>query len=792
MAEGVLHMSGVLATVASSLVLADHMWPHLVSKETLMHFWHCVEEIMNIIIFTLAGSLCGAVMVHIEYIDYANLLVIYVVLTVCRGLLIFGSSPLMKYLSYDGLPVSYADCAVMTWGGLRGAVGLALAIQVQRGLAQDLDGVPQITEEQGQRVMFFVGGVAFLTTIVNAPTCPFLVSLLGITELPHSKELWLKKFTHRLLEISHSEKHPIDVTEALKHLVHEIDEDIHSRSKKVQKAVQKAENNRLGQAMAHKLRADAKLSKKAIEESQASMIKAQHNAACQVFKALPNEDLEKLRRQFDFSLQHLADGTSNMYSVIDSAEPVFEMNRVVTRTFINTVKAAYEKQILDGDMFAGSPEASILFMSLTYAISTLKKTMLLCDFEYVNASVIDDEVLLGRAQAPEIPDQIHEYYRKHGQRSGADLAIAGKATDHTHLTHVPHYGDWMHMMNDHLKHMDGTGAVNRTLGRIVGSGRFTYGCIAAIMLNCVFVVVDEVVRNEENRSNPVWITLECIFAGIFVFEAAVKTLHSPHAYFKDLWNRFDFFLALLGAVGAGLSVYQFVEESAHKGSFSQLSKEGRVIRVARVLRTARFLRVFRLFHARMSADNHVSIPLALQMHKVITLQCFIKGHVKAQQAIMKYFVGPHQVSYVEVARVLLQSQAAVHKALVAVAQIERTLDEELLRELKNTKVRKHIAEGLEVFVQEAEDCGAISPLDAHSILHPLHGEIASCLKFIHNLDEGIVDSATKRLSLVRASVRDDEGVEANVPGEKEEQLTIPIDDEAPINFHTSESTHIRL
>merc|ERR1719443_2461724 len=71
--EGVLHLSGVLATVASSLVLAQHMWPHVVAEESMHHVWHTFESLGNIIIFFLAGSITGAIIVEIEYIEYINL-----------------------------------------------------------------------------------------------------------------------------------------------------------------------------------------------------------------------------------------------------------------------------------------------------------------------------------------------------------------------------------------------------------------------------------------------------------------------------------------------------------------------------------------------------------------------------------------------------------------------------------------------------------------------------------------------------------------------------------------------
>merc|ERR1719478_876945 len=173
-AEGVLHISGVLACVAAALTLAHFMWPHIVSQGSMHHVWHMLENLGNIVIFFLAGSLTGKVMMEIDGIDYVHLIVLYLFLLFCRGSLIFLSRPLLKQLSKDKAAVSPAEAAVMTWGGLRGAVGLALAIQVYNDRAPHYDGIQgeQITPENGRRVLFYVGGVALLTTIINATTCP--------------------------------------------------------------------------------------------------------------------------------------------------------------------------------------------------------------------------------------------------------------------------------------------------------------------------------------------------------------------------------------------------------------------------------------------------------------------------------------------------------------------------------------------------------------------------------------------------------------------------------------------
>merc|ERR1719482_997156 len=128
--EGVLKLSGALATVASSLVLAHHMWPYVVSSESMNHIWHTFETLGNMIVFFLAGAKTGDIFLDIDMIDIVNLLVIYAFLVVLRTSLIFGSRPVLKQLSADGEPVSKEDATLMVWGGLRGAVGLALALAV--------------------------------------------------------------------------------------------------------------------------------------------------------------------------------------------------------------------------------------------------------------------------------------------------------------------------------------------------------------------------------------------------------------------------------------------------------------------------------------------------------------------------------------------------------------------------------------------------------------------------------------------------------------------------------------
>jgi NhaP-type Na+/H+ or K+/H+ antiporter len=218
LAEGVFGISGVLSCVAASLVLAHKMWPAIVDKEFLHTIWHMFEYLGNTVIFFLAGALTGRNMYHIPVADYIHLLVIYVVLILVRGTLLFASRPILKRLGPDGDTIAAADLLVMTWGGLRGAVGLSLAITVNTERA---DG--EISDTDGQKVLFYVSGIAAMTLAINATTCPMLVQRLGITQMPRAKEQMLRVFTKRLRHLSNDKPHCGIVTRTIADMLDDVD-----------------------------------------------------------------------------------------------------------------------------------------------------------------------------------------------------------------------------------------------------------------------------------------------------------------------------------------------------------------------------------------------------------------------------------------------------------------------------------------------------------------------------------------------------------------------------------------
>eukprot|EP00746_Dinoflagellata_sp_MGD_P156318 gnl/MRDRNA2_/MRDRNA2_85766_c1_seq1.p1 gnl/MRDRNA2_/MRDRNA2_85766_c1~~gnl/MRDRNA2_/MRDRNA2_85766_c1_seq1.p1 ORF type:complete len:1057 (-),score=190.90 gnl/MRDRNA2_/MRDRNA2_85766_c1_seq1:192-3362(-) len=183
-AEGVCHVSGVLSTVCASLVLAHKMWPVLVDRRAMLEIWHVIETIGNTLVFFLAGAMTGKAMMAIEFSDYIWVLVVYVAVTIIRLVMLLFFLPFLNVL---GQKVSTRDVAIMTWGGLRGMVGLALAILVKKDKANG-----QVSDIDGDRVLFLCGSIAALTLIVNATTCPALTKKLGITQAPEGRNVLIR------------------------------------------------------------------------------------------------------------------------------------------------------------------------------------------------------------------------------------------------------------------------------------------------------------------------------------------------------------------------------------------------------------------------------------------------------------------------------------------------------------------------------------------------------------------------------------------------------------------------
>lgn len=131
------HLSGPLAMVVAGLMIGNHGRLLAMSKTTRKHldlFWELVDEILNALLFALIGLELLIVANQFSLATFALGLVMIVVVLLCRGTAV--AIPLtvlrpFRQFSRGALPM-------LTWGGLRGGISVALALalpaEADRGL----------------------------------------------------------------------------------------------------------------------------------------------------------------------------------------------------------------------------------------------------------------------------------------------------------------------------------------------------------------------------------------------------------------------------------------------------------------------------------------------------------------------------------------------------------------------------------------------------------------------------------------------------------------------------------
>lgn len=179
-AEIFLGISGVLAVVFLGLEVSKHKTCISAEIEHFLHdFWEMLSYLANTVIFLIVGiQISLQAFQSIEPIDIFYLIALYMGITVVRLIMIFIFSPILSRVGYGS---TWQEMFVMSWGGLRGAVGLALALSVQQN--------PNIPSALGDRVLFHTAGIVLLTLLLNATSLRYVLKVLKMNEVTHGKKL---------------------------------------------------------------------------------------------------------------------------------------------------------------------------------------------------------------------------------------------------------------------------------------------------------------------------------------------------------------------------------------------------------------------------------------------------------------------------------------------------------------------------------------------------------------------------------------------------------------------------
>lgn len=178
------HVSGVVAVVACAIVMAG-FGRSKVSPEVssfLHHFWGMLGFIAETIIFLLVGIIISQ-RVNVQSPSLWLMLgLVYIGIMLARAIAVLVFYPLLKKLRHD---FSLAQSGVLIWGGLRGVVGLTLALAV----AQD----QSFPAALGDQILFLTAGIVVLTITINGTTMLPVIRLFGLDKLPLAKFLTVRR-----------------------------------------------------------------------------------------------------------------------------------------------------------------------------------------------------------------------------------------------------------------------------------------------------------------------------------------------------------------------------------------------------------------------------------------------------------------------------------------------------------------------------------------------------------------------------------------------------------------------
>lgn len=179
LAEDFMNVSGVIALVLFGLTITYIGRPKLKPQVNrfMGQFWELTTHIANTLIFIIVGIII-AVKIHFDWRDVGVLFLTYIGLNLIRMLMIAVFYPFMKRSGYG---LSFREAVILSWGGLRGALGLTLALMVSYTLP--------IPEPIRRQVLFLTAGIVTLTLTINATTIGWLLKKLGLATPPSSKVL---------------------------------------------------------------------------------------------------------------------------------------------------------------------------------------------------------------------------------------------------------------------------------------------------------------------------------------------------------------------------------------------------------------------------------------------------------------------------------------------------------------------------------------------------------------------------------------------------------------------------
>lgn len=189
--EMFLQASGVLSVVVFGAVVnmnKMNISPEI--EQFLNKFWEQMGYLVNTIIFLVVGMIITfSAMDNIEPEDIVYLVALYLGVAVSRSFMLCFFHFILTKLGYG---TTWQSASVLMWGALRGAVSLALAIEVNHNTG--------FCEAMRSKILFFVSGIVVMTLLINSTTFNQVLSLLGFCHISKAKKVAVDSAANQIME----------------------------------------------------------------------------------------------------------------------------------------------------------------------------------------------------------------------------------------------------------------------------------------------------------------------------------------------------------------------------------------------------------------------------------------------------------------------------------------------------------------------------------------------------------------------------------------------------------------
>lgn len=169
-----IHVSGPLAMVVSGIMIGN--WTRYIgfskeSEDHLDHFWELVDEFLNGVLFLLIGMSMLQFSFHQE--DWVLMAIAIPLVLLSRYLSIkLSYLGFERYRDYNPLSIR-----ILTWGGLRGGLALAMAMAIPAGVII----IPEKSIDVREIILVMTYAVVVFSILIQGST---------ITPLIHKAKAW--------------------------------------------------------------------------------------------------------------------------------------------------------------------------------------------------------------------------------------------------------------------------------------------------------------------------------------------------------------------------------------------------------------------------------------------------------------------------------------------------------------------------------------------------------------------------------------------------------------------------